>query len=81
MLVRAPGGEPIKPIPDEVDLDPETVALGRALFHDPRLSKDNSVSCASCHNLVAGGDDGRRVSIGVEGKTGPINSPPCSTPG
>ena len=53
----------------------EKVALGRALFHDPRLSKDESTACVSCHDLKSGGDDGRRVSIGVEGKAGTINAP------
>ena len=67
--------EPIKPIPDEIEVDPEKVALGRALFHDPRLSKDNTTACVSCHDLVNGGDDGRKVSIGVEGKPGTINAP------
>ena len=68
-------GEPIRPIPDVPEADPERVALGRALFHDPRLSKDNSTACVSCHDLSHGGDDGRRVSVGVEGRTGPINAP------
>ena len=75
-----PGGtahaaEPIKPIPDTVDVDTEKVALGRALFLDPRLSRDDTVSCASCHDLATGGDDGRKVSVGIEGATGSINSP------
>ena len=67
--------EPIKPLPVSVDVDPVKVALGRRLFHDPRLSKDDTVSCASCHDLRNGGDDGRRVSIGIEGRPGVINSP------
>ena len=67
--------EPIRPIPDGVGTAPEKVALGRALFHDPRLSKDNSTACVSCHDLSSGGDDGRRVSIGVEGARGVINAP------
>ena len=71
----AGAGEPIHPIPETLDLDPEKVQLGRALFHDPRLSKDGSVSCASCHDLARGGGDGRRVSIGIEGKPGVVNSP------
>ena len=75
MLDRATDREPIKPIPEEVEVDPEKVALGRALFHDPRLSKDNTTACVSCHDLGSGGDDGRKVSIGVEGKPGTINSP------
>ena len=69
------GAEPIKPIPARVDVDAEKVALGRALFFETLLSKDETVSCASCHDLAADGDDGRRVSIGVEGKEGAINSP------
>ena len=74
----APGAhaaEPIKPIPEAVAVDPEKAALGRALFFDPRLSRDDTVSCASCHDLANGGDDGRTVSVGIEGKAGAINSP------
>ena len=71
----ARAAEPIKPIPQKVEVDAEKVALGRALFHDPRLSGDDTVSCASCHVLSEGGDDGRRVSVGIEGQLGAINSP------
>ena len=67
--------EPIKPIPEEIEVNAEKLTLGRTLFYDPRLSKDNTVSCHSCHNLGSGGDDGREVSIGVEGKPGLINTP------
>ena len=75
-VLHQPGErEPLKPIPETVDVDPGKVALGRALFHDPRLSKDNTTACVSCHDLVNGGDDGRRVSVGVEGREGPINAP------
>ena len=71
----APAMEPIKAIPEAVEVDAEKVALGRALFHETLLSKDDTVSCASCHDLSEGGDDGRRVSLGIEGKEGVINSP------
>ena len=67
--------EPIKPIPERVEVNAEKTALGRALFHDPRLSRDDTVSCASCHDLSTGGDDGRKFSIGIEGRSGSINSP------
>ena len=67
--------EPIKPIPADMGTNPEKVALGRSLFHDPRLSKDNTTACVSCHDLGSGGDDGRRVSVGVDGKLGLINAP------
>ena len=67
--------EPIRPIPDTVDVDVRKVELGRALFHDPILSKDGTVSCATCHDLASGGDDGLRVSVGIDGREGPINAP------
>ena len=75
MLAPNAAREPIKAIPAEVDVNAEKVALGRALFHDPRLSKDDTTACVSCHDLGNGGDDGRRVSIGVEGQPGTINAP------
>jgi len=67
--------EPIKPIPLTVDVDPKKVALGRLLFHEPRLSGDNTVSCATCHDLKTGGVDRTKVSIGIKGRKGNINSP------
>ena len=66
--------EPLRPI-EEIEVNPDKVTLGRALFHDPRLSEDNSTACVSCHDLANGGDDGLRVSVGVGGKLGAINSP------
>lgn len=70
----ANGGEPIRPVP-LADVDLAKAALGERLFHDAQLSKDGSVSCATCHDLDSGGDDGRRVSAGVGGELGSINAP------
>lgn len=67
--------EPITPIPLHVELDARKVALGRRLFHEPRLSSDNTISCAHCHNLANGGMDGLPRSIGIGGKEGNINAP------
>ncbi|WP_245395078.1 cytochrome-c peroxidase [methane-oxidizing endosymbiont of Gigantopelta aegis] len=67
--------EPIQPIPAYSNQHPERVKLGERLFHDARLSKDGTVSCASCHNLTTGGDDGRVVSIGVGQRKGDVNAP------
>ena len=67
--------EPIKPIPERVEVDAGKAALGRDLFHDTRLSRDDTVSCASCHDLTAGGDDGRRLPVGIEGRAGLVNTP------
>lgn len=52
----------------------EGIELGRKLFHDPILSKDNSQSCASCHEQNNSFTDSRRFSIGVEGLPGTRNS-------
>jgi cytochrome c peroxidase len=54
---------------------PEKVALGKALFFDPRLSKSGFISCNSCHNLAFGGVDGLPTSVGHRWKIGPRNAP------
>ena len=67
--------ELITPIPLDIKYDKEKVLLGKKLFFDPRLSKDNSISCASCHMLDAGGDDNLSFSVGINGRVGGINAP------
>lgn len=42
--------------------------LGKKLFFDPRLSGNNAISCASCHNPMLGWSDGLPKSIGFNGK-------------
>jgi cytochrome c peroxidase len=57
---------------------PAQVALGSALFNDKRLSVDNSVACATCHDPKKGFTDhraGNATSAGVQGKRGSRNSP------
>jgi cytochrome c peroxidase len=70
-----PINRPITPIPDAPKLDPLKVRLGRILFHDKRLSKDNTVSCSSCHDLKRAGQDGQSVAVGINNLKGTINSP------
>ena len=67
--------EPIKPLPLYQSLDLKLVALGDRLFHDTRLSQDNSISCASCHVLSSGGTDKSPRSTGVGGIKGVIKAP------
>lgn len=67
--------EPIEPIPLKVQLDPAQVALGELLFHEPRLSGDDTVSCASCHSLQTAGVDLERFSKGIGGQKGGRNAP------
>jgi cytochrome c peroxidase len=68
-------GEPIPPLPLTVKADPAKVLLGRSLFHDTRLSGDNTISCASCHALNRGGTDRAAVATGIRAQLGPINTP------
>ncbi len=74
ITLKAPLGLP--PLPESPDpVTAETVALGRRLFYDPKLSAGDKLSCASCHNPLLGFSDGRRVSVGVDGHTGQRNAP------
>jgi len=65
----------ISPIPENAPFDKEKAKLGELLFFDPILSKDKTISCASCHNPSQGWADRRKVSIGVYGRKGFIQSP------
>ncbi len=55
--------------------DPNRVALGRLLFHDPRLSKGRQVSCNSCHVLTRFGIDGQTISTVWGAQAGRRNVP------
>jgi len=54
---------------------PEKVELGRILYYDPRLSKNQDVSCNTCHLLDRGGVDGKPTSTGHRGQRGDRNAP------
>ena len=74
-LPAARAAEPVRPIDPSVETDPAKVALGYALFHDARLSVDNTVSCASCHDLSTAGVDNHQYSHGVDDQVGGVNAP------
>ena len=67
--------EPVRPIKPAEAVDAEKAALGYALFHDVRLSLDNTVSCASCHALETAGVDNHQYSHGVDDQLGGVNAP------
>ena len=69
------GCEPVRPIDETLPYDEAKAALGFKLYHDKRLSVDNTVSCASCHGLKTAGVDNKQYSEGVEGKLGGVNAP------
>ena len=68
-------GEPVRPIDEYVAYDPAKAALGFDLYHDKRLSVDNTVSCASCHDLATAGVDNHQYSHGVNDLLGGVNAP------
>ena len=59
----------------EFPVAPERVRLGRALFFDPRISADGTVSCARCHQPALYATDGLPKSVGVHGRLLPRNAP------
>ena len=63
------------PIPDDNPLTSEKIELGRQLFFDPRLSRDGSLSCASCHRPERAFADGRAIAVGVDGRQGRRSAP------
>jgi cytochrome c peroxidase len=65
----------IKPLPQALPYNKEKALLGQKLFFDARLSKDGSISCATCHNIQTSGADGLPLSFGVGGAKGGINAP------
>lgn len=67
--------EPIRPLPLSVDVDARKAELGNILYHDVRLSSDNTVSCATCHGLNTAGVDNKQYSEGVQGQLGGVNAP------
>jgi len=67
---------PIPDLPRDNPLMVERVELGKALFFDRRISRNDGQSCADCHAPEKAFTDGRRVAIGVEGDPGTRNSMP-----
>lgn len=65
----------VAPAPKDNPTTAAKVALGQMLFHDPRLSSSGTVSCASCHNTMLGGEDNRGGSVGVGGQVGGRSAP------
>ena len=66
--------EPVRPVA-VLDYDEAKAELGFALYHDTRLSVDNTVSCASCHELQNAGVDNHQYSHGVNDQLGGVNAP------
>lgn len=54
---------------------PAAIALGKQLFFDKRMSINNTVSCATCHDPKRAYTDGRARGVGVTQEAGHRNSP------
>jgi cytochrome c peroxidase len=73
-LGLAAGAGQIKGI-DESPLTRAKIELGRQLYFDTRLSADNSISCATCHDPEVGYAKGTQFGVGIKSQTGNRNSP------
>ncbi|MDA7978311.1 MAG: cytochrome-c peroxidase [Pirellulales bacterium] len=72
---QVPAGlKPLR-IPADNPMSVEKVELGKQLFFDPRLSRDDTVSCATCHDPNKGWSNGEAFATGVREQVGGRNSP------
>jgi cytochrome c peroxidase len=72
---RTPFGLKPVPIPADNPLTAEKIELGKQLFFDPRLSADNTISCASCHDPQHGWSNGARFATGIRKQVGGRSAP------
>ena len=70
-----PLGLPAVVVPKDNPQTPAKIALGKQLYFDRRLSADNTVSCADCHNPAKGFSNGEQFATGIKGQKGGRNSP------
>jgi cytochrome c peroxidase len=71
----APSVEPITPVPEPPAADPLKVALGERLFGDPRLSRGNTRTCSSCHDLRTNGATRNVHDTALDGSPLSLNTP------
>lgn len=74
-ILQVPKGFPVPEFPDDNQLTEARWALGKRLFYDPGLSKDGTISCATCHLAEYAFTDTRTVSEGVDQRLGSRNAP------
>ncbi|MCB0791332.1 MAG: c-type cytochrome [Flavobacteriales bacterium] len=69
-------GMPYPPLRDDNPLTDASVRLGRKLFFEPRLSRNGTIACGSCHFPERAFSDTIPRSLGVDGSPGLRNAPP-----
>ena len=75
VLVIPLGLDLYMPVPEGNPLTAAKIAQGRALFFDRRLSRDGSLSCATCHVPRRAFSDARPVAVGIQQRAGRRNVP------
>ncbi len=79
--LEIPEGFPAMKSTEGNELTQERIDLGRMLFYDPILSRDSTISCASCHNQALAFADDRAITPGVEGRLAKRNAPTLANVG
>jgi cytochrome c peroxidase len=80
-LLAVPAGFPFPNFPADNELTASRFALGKRLFYDVALSRDSSISCASCHAPARAFSDSVAFSPGAGGAAGKRNSPTLANVG
>ena len=73
--LRYPLGLKPMRVPKDNELTEAKIELGKQLYFDPRLSRDNTVSCATCHDPKKGWSNGDNFATGVRGQRGGRSAP------
>jgi cytochrome c peroxidase len=69
---------PPPPVPPDNPQETRKILLGKQLYFDTRLSRDNTISCATCHSPTMGWSDKGPTSKGIGGQMGGRRAPPAS---
>ena len=72
------GNLPPVPVPVNNPQTSQKILLGKQLYFDTRLSKDNTISCATCHDPAMGWSDAGPTSTGINKQLGGRRAPPVS---
>ncbi len=73
--IDVPKGLPPVPVPDDNPMTAAKVELGKLLYFDKRLSKDESISCATCHDPQMAWAEHKPTSVGIHKQAGDRNAP------
>jgi cytochrome c peroxidase len=74
-LPKVPLGLPPVPVPADNPMTASKVELGKMLYFDTRLSKSNTISCATCHDPKMAWAEHTPTSKGIHGQVGDRNAP------